>query len=230
MRILTWNLFHGRTLPEQPRSLEREFTHIISSWDWDVALLQEVPPWWPVPLGRASGASVRMARTSRNWLLPVRRWAAERRPDLMKSNGGGANAILVRGMPIEEHRVAILRRRPEQRVVHGVRLGGSGMWVANTHAQVRPHGETRKDLARAGAIVLRWAGDAPVILGGDVNVHDPRIEGFTDLGGFHVDHILARGLRASGPPRKLDRRGLSDHPPVVVDVQPPGRTEDVTAS
>ena len=25
----------------------REFTAALDGWDWDVALLQEVPPWWP---------------------------------------------------------------------------------------------------------------------------------------------------------------------------------------
>ena len=71
--------------------------------------LQEVPPWWPVPLARASGASARMALTSRNELLPLRRWVAERWPDLIKSGGGGCNAILVRGQRITEHRRARLR-------------------------------------------------------------------------------------------------------------------------
>ena len=35
--------------------------------------------------------------TSRNWLLFLRRAISVRNPDLLKSNGGGCNAILVRG-------------------------------------------------------------------------------------------------------------------------------------
>ena len=57
MRVLTWNLFHGRAVPDAPRSLRAEFAAAIAGWSWDVALLQEVPPWWPPELGRAAGAS-----------------------------------------------------------------------------------------------------------------------------------------------------------------------------
>ncbi len=89
MRVLTWNLFHGRSVPPSGRDLLPEFTAALAGWGWDVALLQEVPPWWPAGLGAACGASARMALTSRNEGLPVRRWIAERSPDLIKSTGGG---------------------------------------------------------------------------------------------------------------------------------------------
>jgi len=130
--VLTWNLFHGRSAPETPRSLFDEFATTLAGWEWDVALLQEVPPWWPVQLGRATRASARMALTSRNLLGPLQRCVAERRPDLVKSWGGGANAILVRDRGIREHRVRRLRLTPERRVVHGVRLD-DGTWVSNLH-------------------------------------------------------------------------------------------------
>lgn len=230
MRVLTWNLFHGRAVPEVRHGLAAEFTAAIAGWGWDVALLQEVPPWWPPALARAAGAEFRTALTSRNGLLPVRRWIAERRPDLIKSNGGGANAILVRVGPavgpIAVHRVGVLRRRPERRVVHAVRLEG-GPWIANLHAQVRPHALTRADLRRAGELVLDWAaGDpAPVLLGGDVNVVDPVVPGFSDLGGHGVDRILGRGFVAAGPAITPPREGdLSDHAPVLLSVAPGGAT------
>src|SRR4051812_3681205 len=120
MRVLTWNLFHGRSVPESKHSLLDEFTDKISGWDWDVALLQEVPPWWPPHLARATGADQRTVLTSRNALLPLRRLLAERRPDLIKSNGGGSNAILVRGDRIAEHRTRRLRLLPERRWAHAV--------------------------------------------------------------------------------------------------------------
>src|SRR3954470_24340473 len=66
LRVLTWNLFHGRSKPETPRSLLPEFAAMLGGWEWDVALLQEVLPWWPAELARASGASMRMALTSRH--------------------------------------------------------------------------------------------------------------------------------------------------------------------
>lgn len=216
MLVLTWNLFHGRSVPDVPRPLRDEFASAIAGWDWDVALLQEVPPWWPPELGRAARASTRTALTSRNLLLPLRRVIADRRPDLIKSNGGGANAILVRGAGILEHRTRTLRRRPERRVVHGVRLD-SGLWVSNVHAQVHSDARAQADLAAAGAQTLAWAGDAPAVLGGDANVPAPMIDGFAPAGGHGVDHVLVRGL-TSGRTQVLDAGTLSDHRPVLVEV------------
>jgi endonuclease/exonuclease/phosphatase family metal-dependent hydrolase len=217
MLVLTWNLFHGRAVPERHEALLGEFAALIAEWEWDVALLQEVPPWWPPALGRAAGASARTALTSRNWLLPLRRRVAEWRPDLIKSNGGGANAILVRRAPILEHRVRRLRSWPERRVAHAVALA-DGTWVANLHAQVHSEARAQADLALAGRTVLGWARDAPVVLGGDANVREPRSPGFTHLGGGGVDHVLGRGFVAAGPARTLERGSLSDHPAVLVEV------------
>jgi endonuclease/exonuclease/phosphatase family metal-dependent hydrolase len=222
--ILLWNLFHGRAVPDVPRALLPEFSAAIAGWTWDVALLQEVPPWWGPELGRAAGASARTALTSRNALLCARRWVAERRPDLIRSNGGGANVILVRGAAPLEHRVAELRRRPERRVVHGVRLP-DGPWVCNVHAQVRPHTETRKDVAQAAGHARDWAAGAPVVLGGDLNVPDPEAAGLTRIPGTHgVDHVLVAGW--TGSARALDRPGgLSDHAPVMARLEAAGRQD-----
>ncbi|MCW2996776.1 MAG: endonuclease/exonuclease/phosphatase family protein [Solirubrobacterales bacterium] len=214
MRVITWNLFHGRALPNAGRDLQDEFTAALAGWAWDVALLQEVPPWWPAALGRACGASARSALTSRNALLPLRRLVARRAPDLIKSNGGGCNAILVRGSAITDHRVVVLRRRPERRVAHAVRLA-DGQWVANLHAQVHSEAFAQADLAAAAAAVDRWAGaQAPVILGGDTNTRRPRAGDLEVLGGHDVDFILARDWRRQGPVATLERGTLSDHSPV----------------
>jgi hypothetical protein len=80
VRVLTWSLFHGCAGPPAGRDLLPEFAAAIASWESEVALLQEVPPWWPVPLALAVAASARSALTSRNELLPLRRWIAERSP------------------------------------------------------------------------------------------------------------------------------------------------------
>ncbi len=218
MLVLTWNLFHGRAQPPAGRDLFDEYAATLAGWEWDVALLQEVPPWWPVPLGRAARASARMALTSRNTLLPVRRFVAERAPDLIKANGGGCNAILVRGETIAEHRRAGLRRRPERRVVHAVRLAG-GVWAANLHVCKRdPHPERpARDMRRAGEALELWTRGAPAVVGGDFNVPDPAVAGFARAGGRGVDHVLARGLRA-GATRRLDAGRLSDHPPLLVEL------------
>src|SRR4051812_406818 len=216
MRVLTWNLFHGRAVPPAGRSLQDEFATALGRWDWDVALLQETPPWWPPVLA----AEYDVARTSRNALLPLRRALAERRPDLMRSGGGSANAIVVRGPErITARARRHLRLWPERRVVHAVRLEPSGVWIANLHAQVHSEARARSDAAEAAAAARRWAGDdAPVVLGGDFNVRRPSAPGFTAAGGHGVDHVLVRHLRPTGPAQALERGSLSDHAPVLVEL------------
>ena len=217
MLVLTWNLFHGRSVPDAPREQLADFAARLAGWEWDVALLQEVPPWWPPELGRASGASARTALTSRNWLLPVTRRVAERRPDLIKSWGGGANAILVRGEAVLEHRVSTLRRWPERRVAHGVRLE-RGWWVCNLHAQAHSEARAQADVALAAATAIEWSAGSPVVLGGDLNTRTPAAPGFAHVAGHGVDHVFARLANAAAPGRTLDRGPLSDHLPVLAEV------------
>lgn len=216
MLVLSWNLFHGRSMPETPRSLLGEFAAQLNGWEWDVALLQEVFPWWPPRLGRACRASARTVQTSRNWLLPLTRGIAARRPDVIKSWGGGSNTILVRGEPVLEHRIRTLRSLPERRVVHGVRLQ-RGWWICNVHAHSGEGAQADTGLAATSA--LDWSAGAPVVLGGDFNTRHPVAPGFTAVAGHGVDHVLVRGLRAAGPGRVPDRGRLSDHAPVVANVE-----------
>jgi endonuclease/exonuclease/phosphatase family metal-dependent hydrolase len=215
--VLTWNIFHGRAVPAAGRELLAEYGAALAGWDWDVALLQEVPPWWPPALARAAGADQRTALTSRNLGLPLRRALARRRPDLLKSNGGGANAILVRGSAISDHRRQRLRCWPERRVVHAVRLE-RGRWVGNLHAQVHSEARALADIERAAATLRAWAAAAPFVLGGDLNVRRPPAAGLVHAGGHDVDHVLAHGYE---PVRVqiLDRGVLSDHAPVLVELR-----------
>jgi endonuclease/exonuclease/phosphatase family metal-dependent hydrolase len=215
--VLTWNLFHGRAVPPAGRALTSEFAAALAGWEWDVALLQEVPPWWPPALALASGASWASALTSRNELPALRRAIAVRAPDVIKSGGGGANAILVCGKEITEQRSHVLRWWPERRVVHGVRLD-DGTWVCNLHAQVHSEAHAQADVARAAAMALSWAGGAPVVLGGDMNTRHPVAPGFTAAGGHKVDHVLVRGLAPAGRALTLPHGRLSDHAPVLVEV------------
>lgn len=213
LRVLTWNLFHGRSVPGAGRALLPEFAELIAGWDWDVALLQEVQPWWPPELARAAGAQERTVLTSRNFLLPVRRWIAERWPDVVKANGGGANAILSR-RPIADHASQRLRWLPERRVAHAVRLA-DGTCLANLHASKSPPARSQADVDRARAFALAFAGGAPLVLGGDLNVREPRVPDFEHVASHHVDHLFASGLAPLEPGRTLRRGRLSDHAPLV---------------
>jgi len=224
--VLSWNLYHGRAVPPAGRDLYPAFSAALAAWEWDVALLQECPPWWPAQFAADLGAHEHHALTSRNAFLALRKWIAQRWPDLIKSNGGGCNAIVMRrpthpGAGTDE-RFAVLRTRPERRVVHGVRLGDT--WVCNLHAQVWSEEQAQQDAATAAAHVFAWAGDAAVILGGDFNTRAPHPPGLTDLGGHKVDRILARGWTAASNVRTLDHGQLSDHAPIVIDLRPEGST------
>jgi endonuclease/exonuclease/phosphatase family metal-dependent hydrolase len=229
MVVLSWNLFHGRSLPPAERSLYEQFAAKLGLWRWDVALLQEVPPWWPQRLATELGCEQRRALTSRNALLPLRRAVAERRPELLKSNGGGCNAILAR-VPIPEHRAILLRRRPERRVAQLARLA-DGTQLVNFHASRRP-ARAEQELERLWALALAEAREGPLILGGDLNLRAPsaprgaaRVE---HVARGNVDHLFARGLRrvdAAGPmkpsreARIAGRRLLlSDHEPLLVEL------------
>lgn len=221
LRVVTWNLFHGRSIPPRNHDLIDAFAERLRTWEWDVALLQEVPPWWGEPLARACAADQRTALTSRNQLLPLRRAIARRWPELIKSGGGGANVILARGARIEAHARRRLALWPERRVVHAVR-DDRGRWFANLHATVHDDPRARREWETATATALRWAEGAPLVIGGDLNVRGPDPHGLTHVGGSGVDHLFASGgwRRAAGSRRELlERGGLSDHAPVRVTVE-----------
>jgi endonuclease/exonuclease/phosphatase family metal-dependent hydrolase len=224
LQVLTWNLFHGRSVPETRHDLLPAFRERIARWDWDVALLQEVAPWWAAPLAARLGAEHRLALTSRNALPWLRRALARRWPDVMKSQGGGANAILTRRDRIVAHRVELLTRTPERRVAHGVLLG-CGVWVVNLHATAHDTPAAERDGATAAAAALRWADGDAVVLGGDFNLRTAQWPGFISAGGHDVDHVFTAGalevLRAA---EVLERGELSDHAPVAVDLRL-GRSE-----
>ena len=68
----------------------------------------------------------------------------------MKSWGGGANAILVRGdVPVTAHHRLRLALRPERRVLHAVCAGG--VWFGNLHATAHDEARAQADLNRAAA-------------------------------------------------------------------------------
>src|SRR3954468_9639218 len=195
MQALTWNLYHGRSLPPSGRSLLSEFAAALAGGSWDVALLQEVPPWWPEPLAAAAGANARWMLTSRNLGLAARRAVSVRNPDVLKANGGGANAILVRGA-VTAHRAVRLCWWPERRWAHGVRLA-DGTWAVNLHATTRDEPRARTECAVAAAVARDWAAGAPLVFGGDLNIHRaPELPGLTYVAGNHVDHLYVAGLAA----------------------------------
>ncbi|MEA2475709.1 MAG: hypothetical protein QOE06_3624 [Thermoleophilaceae bacterium] len=258
VRALTWNLFHGRDHPPDPalltwrsrllrteernathaqvnRPLDREFRRLLGGLEWDVALLQEAPPRWLRPLCLATGASGASALTARNEPAFARAALARLNPDLIASNGGGSNQLLVRPpWRIETVRRRRLARRPERRTMLFALLahpGGARLAVANLHASTGGGEATRADVLEAARVAVDWAGGTPLVYGGDLNLRPRRapetfaelrtrfgLAGETPPGA--IDHLLARGARPLGPPvarhaelRRADGRALrlSDH-------------------
>ena len=156
--------------------------------------------------------------------------------------GGGSNLILSRkGKPghlLTQKYNRTLRWFPERRVV-SMAWFEDGFFAANLHASTGSRAE--KDVLRAAEIATGWAGEAPLLLGGDFNVR-PRSSGVfdelherfgvtlpTDPDG--IDHLLVRGCHVvepaeAWPPERRDvpdpESGLSirlsDHSPVVARI------------
>jgi endonuclease/exonuclease/phosphatase family metal-dependent hydrolase len=227
LRVLTWNLFHGRAMlgaaygGRHAGSHFDAFAGALGAWRWDVALLQEVPPWWPTELAVSLGVQERHVLTSRNGLPAVRRWLAQRWPELMRSQGGGCNAILVRGgVAVTEERYLRLRLVPERRKLIAVRLearNGNAAWIGNVHLSGRDRRAAR-EAVRAGEALLEWADGEPAALGGDFNLPYPSLPEFSFAGGHYVDHVLVARLAAATVVELPARDGLSDHPAVIVTV------------
>lgn len=221
LRILTWNIFHGRDGPPDPalytkraewtRRTERNNTHVqvnrnlypeysrtLNAADWDVALLQECPPRWVRRLARDCGAKAHRSLTARNWLLPLTSVLASINTDLLGSSEGGSNAILVRGAAngIDERRRTTIRlARPERRTMAFARLG-VGVCVTCLHASTSPP-RAEVELLRAAEAAVEWAAGSPLVFGGDFNVR-PHSSGV-------YDELAERfGLRAPTAPDAID--------------------------
>jgi|SRR5215210_4471324 len=197
MRVLSWNLYHGRDFPPDKalftlrsrllriterdethaqvnRSLCREFTGWVADHDWDVAFLQEAPPLWFRAFRRRSGAAGARVFTSRNVVPPLQRAAAFVNPDLIASWEGGSNQVLVRepGRILEERRM-ILAQTPERRTMIWARVelpDEATVCFANLHASAGLPEKARLELPAAAAAAVEWSAGDPLVFGGDLNL------------------------------------------------------------
>jgi endonuclease/exonuclease/phosphatase family metal-dependent hydrolase len=200
MRVLSWNLYHGRDFPPDPalftlrsrllRVTERNATHAqvnrplldeFAGWlaarEWDVALLQEAPPRWFPELARRTRAHGLRVLTSRNLCPPLQRRLADWNPDLLASWEGGSNQLLVRHPGrILEHRRLTLGYVPEQRRMQAARLElpEGSVWVANLHASAGLPALASREVLLAAVAAVMWAGAEPLLLGGDFNLRPRR--------------------------------------------------------
>jgi endonuclease/exonuclease/phosphatase family metal-dependent hydrolase len=152
--------------------------------------------------------------------LALRQAIAVRWPELIKSGGGGANALLVRSARLSptEHRTLRLALWPERRQLQAVRLGlwGQEVWVGNLHATVHDDGRARLEGEKARVAVFGWAAGAPLVLGGDFNVRRLQLAELERAAWHDVDYVFVRGLVVESEAEVLERGSLSDHAPVAV--------------
>ncbi len=144
------------------------------------------------------------------------------RSERLGVRGAAVNVLLVRPSAgqITEHRVARLRRLPQRRTVHGVRLArldGAVVWVANAHAHNRPAWAAEHDVASALGAVGAWAGVEPAVLLGDLNLSRDAARrvgeplGFGVLASDRVDHVVAsRGVGERGAARAVRPRAINE--------------------
>jgi endonuclease/exonuclease/phosphatase family metal-dependent hydrolase len=247
MRVLSWNLYHGRDFPPDPalftlrsrvlRTTERGATHaqvnrplldefgaFLGGLDWDVALLQEAPPRWFGELCRRTRSSGVRVLTSRNCWPALQGRLADWNPDLIASSEGGSNQILVRHPGrVVEHRALTLTRRPEQRRMQWARLDLPGrLCVANLHASAGDAPRAAAEVTRAAAAAVDWSASDPLVFGGDLNLRPARDpEPFAEL---HERF----GLGQPTGPRAIDHllaRGLEVAEPPR-QLKPEGRDVD----
>ena len=201
MRVLSWNLYHGRDFPPDKslfttrsrllRVTERNETHVqvnrplldeFAGWlagrEWDVALLQEAPPLWVRQLGERTSSHAVRVLTSRNVLPPLQRLAANVNPDLIASWEGGSNQMLVRHPGrILDHRTLTLAKRPERRRMHWARVtlpDDGSVCVANLHASAGLPELASRELVMAAGIAVEWSRGDPLVFGGDLNLRPAR--------------------------------------------------------
>ena len=222
MRVLTWNLFHGRDFPPDPpaghvdvnRPLLDEFATVLDRLEWDVALLQEAPPRWFGELQRRTRSTGARVLTSRNWWPSLQAPLADWNPDLIKSSEGGSNQMLVRSPDgIAEHRTLTLARWPERRRMQWARPRQRGM--RGEPARLDKRSELPRELlpaAAGGGPVLRATTRSSSAATSTSARRTPRtssrrlrerFELGDPTGPEAIDHLLARGLRVVERPRRL---------------------------
>lgn len=246
------------------RELVAEFAELLAAARWDVALLQECPPRFAAPLAEACDAEAHRVLTSRNSLSALRTFVARHNPDLIASGEGGSNLTLARppfrcalsphegekahrnGGVVERRELEIHEGQPERRAMAFTRIdtgADAHLCIANLHATNDRPALAAADVLRAAEAATEWAGDAPLLFGGDLNLRPGE-----DAGAFGeleerfglagaaapgaIDHLLSRGLEvvaapAPWPPERRElRRGdralrLSDHAPIAASFATP---------
>jgi endonuclease/exonuclease/phosphatase family metal-dependent hydrolase len=199
MRLLvrTWNLFHGRTVPETGRTELETMVRLAAVGGPDIVCLQEVPVWALRELSRWSGMAAFGAVTMPALGGPLARRLTELDPRRLRSAlTGQANALLVRRrLSTRGHETLPLnpwsfRRREaarlglpfsirlawarDRRVAQVLRVvdGDASTVVVNLHLTASPDSRPADaELLRAATYAEGYAAPTePIVLAGDLNL------------------------------------------------------------
>jgi endonuclease/exonuclease/phosphatase family metal-dependent hydrolase len=239
--VRTWNVFHGRTVPEGARLELERMVRLVTEDGPALVALQEVPVWALERLPGWSGMRVVGAIAMPAFGGPLARRLTALDPRRLRSAlvgqanvllfgpgiepAGGGRVVRLNPAGLRRGHAGPLRERLEwarnRRVAHVVeaRAGVTPLTVVNLHASREPR-LARLELERLGGLLP----GGPAIVLGDLNARGTGLPGFSPpLAG--IDQILVRGLELlSGPeawPRGRRRVGavlLSDHAPVEARV------------
>lgn len=235
--VRTWNIFHGRTVPEGGALHVEQMVRLVTQDRPGIVALQEVPVWALARLEEWSGMRALGAVAMRARGGPLARWLTALDPRRVRSTlVGQANALLL-GVDLEiagAQQVVRLNPRALRRSVRvgeakrldwtrnrrvcqivPVRADRTTFHAVNLHASKWPE-LARLELERLGRLIP----DGPALVSGDLNAPETGLPGFSrPLPG--IDQILVRGLELERPParwpaerRRYDGALLSDHAPV----------------
>ena len=222
--VRTWNVYHGRTVPETRATHLEEAVRLITGGDPDVVCLQEVPAWALARLEAWAGMTAFGAVTMPALGGPLARPLTELDPRLLRSalTGQGNAILLSRRLRVDDQQTLVLnprslRRRERlplranlawlrnRRVGQFVRVGGQegSVVVANLH--LTAHSDSRladRELLRAATYAEDVAEPGePIVLCGDLNLSPGSSLALRELErwGFSppvqgIDQILQRDL------------------------------------
>ena len=220
MRVVTWNIQHGRR-HDDGRPDPAALAEVCSALGADVLALQEVDR----GTARVGGVDLLGVAAAATGLTPV---DGPARP---LEGGTCGNALLVAGQPeaVDVLPLPRVRRRGEPRVL--LRCRFAGVTLATCHL------DHRIDAAmQLGAAFSMLPAAGPAVLVGDLNLDPGTVDAVVAVAGPGwsqvdvpaafpsgaprrvIDHVLVRevGVAGIGPPAA--RPAVSDHRPVTVEL------------
>ena len=209
MRIVTFNVQHGRTPPgrvstgDLARYCAGLGAHVLALQETDV--LAGRSRWADQP--RAVGEVTGMAHV----FGPARR---------LGLFGRYGNALLVAGSLSDVEVLALPRvgrGEPRSAVVATARVGGSSLSVAGTHLSIRPEEAARQLEAVVAALAAR---SAPRVLLGDLNLRPADVLPVVEAGGLTLLDAAQPTFPADAPRIRIDHVAVKGLVPTWVEVLP----------